>query len=201
MVVLLCVLISLSQLTGCATTRPDNVDDVCKIFKQYPEWYWSTAHTQSKWGLPIAVQMAIIHQESRFTADARPPREKLLWVIPWLRPSSSYGYSQALKTTWRHYQQATGKTHASRNAFDDASDFIGWYAYQAQKRLGLSLQNARQLYLAYHEGMGGYEQRTYLAKPWLQAVASKVQNRAWIYSWQLRRCQSQLKKKPWWKVW
>jgi hypothetical protein len=32
--------------------------------------------------------MAIIHQESKFDPSARPQRTKLLWVIPWTRPSS-----------------------------------------------------------------------------------------------------------------
>ena len=47
------------------------------------------------------VLMAFIHQESSFQAKIKPERKKLLGVIPWLRPSSSVGYSQALKNTAR----------------------------------------------------------------------------------------------------
>jgi len=51
--------------------------------------------------------MAIIRQESSFQADAQPPRSRILWIIPGPRPSSAYGYSQALDGTWDWYRQAT----------------------------------------------------------------------------------------------
>ena len=41
--------------------------------------------------------MSFVYQESSFKADARPEREKILGFIPWFRPSSAVGYSQALK--------------------------------------------------------------------------------------------------------
>lgn len=145
--------------------------------------------------------MAIIHQESRFTADAKPPRTKLLGIIPWFRPTSAYGYSQALKSTWHRYVKATGKHFAARDAFADASDFIGWYAHRAKIRAGINPANARTLYLAYHEGIGGYMRGTFNRKGWLLAVSRKVQRRAWTYSWQLRQCKHKLKKKPWWRIW
>lgn len=191
------ILVILSFLTGCATAPPKHVDNVCSIFEQYPKWYWATQDMQEKWGVPISVQMAIIRQESSFNSSAKPPREKLLGFIPWFRPTSAYGYSQATKESWRVYQRSTGRG-GSRGSFYDALDFMGWYADQAHRRAGISKGNPYQLYLAYHEGIGGYIRGTYLKKKWLIDVAHKVECRAWEYHYQLARCQADLPKKHWW---
>ncbi|MBU0456224.1 MAG: transglycosylase SLT domain-containing protein [Pseudomonadota bacterium] len=188
-------------LSGCAPPPPNHVESICSIFKQYPTWYWDAQKTQKKWGIPIPVLMAVIYQESRFNATAKPPRQKLLWIIPWTRPTSAYGYSQAIDQTWKHYKRDTGKTFASRDAFGAAADFIGWYANQAHRRAGISKANAYQVYLAYHEGIGGYMRGTYRNKQWLIHVANKVAVREWIYKKQLLLCQSSLPKEPWWRVW
>ncbi|MCC5792919.1 MAG: transglycosylase SLT domain-containing protein [Legionellaceae bacterium] len=176
-------------LSSCVKSPPQQTDNICAIFKQYPSWYRDTHRTEQKWAVPIAVQMAIIHQESRFNGKALPARTKLLWVIPWTRPSTAYGYSQALKSTWSHYKQEHGGYFSSRTSFADAVDFIGWYAQQAQKRAGISPRNAQQLYLAYHEGVGGFLQKTYSKKPWLIAVAKKVQARSDTFQRQLNGCR------------
>jgi hypothetical protein len=186
--------------TACTPEPPKDQSNVCLIFKQYPKWYWATQDTQKRWGVPISVQMAIIHQESHFRGDAKPPRKKLLWVIPWKRPSSAKGYSQAVDSTWAAYQRDTGKG-GHRSSFDAATDFLGWYCYRAHKKLGIARTNAYALYLAYHEGMGGYSRRSYNKKPWLLAVAKKVQAQANAYHYQLVRCQAQLPKKSWWRIW
>ena len=132
--------------------------------------------------------MAIIHQESKFDAAATPERTKLLWVIPWSRPSTAYGYTQALRSTWAEYKRTSRGAWASREDFSDAVDFIGWYANQAYVKAGISRDNAQQLYLAYHEGIGGYQRQTYLKKSWLMQVAKKVEARSQIYQAQLYRC-------------
>ncbi len=187
--------------TGCTTPRPRNVANVCSIFMQYPRWYWAAQAAKRKWGVPIPAQMAIIYQESRFNADAQPPRERLLWIIPWFRPTSAYGYSQALDGTWATYERQTGNHSADRDAFSDAVDFIGWFANRAHRKARIPRNNTRLLYLAYHEGIGGYLRGTYKRKLWLIRVAKKVQNRAWTFSWQLKRCASRIPKKPWWRFW
>lgn len=176
-------------LAGCMPPEPPrNVDNICYIFKQYPKWYKSTKKVAKRWRVPVAVQMAIIHQESHFRAQAQPPRTKLLLVIPWTRPSTAYGYCQALDTTWSVYKRNRGKFFASRESFADSDDFVGWYANQAYIRAGISRNDAYSLYLAYHEGVGGYQRRTYLAKPWLLKVARKVERRAQMYQYQLEHC-------------
>ena len=122
-------------LSGCGTVPPDNPNDICAIFKQYPRWYWESLDSYKHWGVPISVQMAIIKQESHFREDARPPRTKLLGFIPWSRPTTAYGYAQAVNGTWEHYQQETGSRDTDRDEFGDAVDFVGWYADKATKNL------------------------------------------------------------------
>lgn len=185
-------------LGGCAPPPPRNQTNLCSIFFQYPKWYWATQRSQKKWGVPVSVQMAIMHQESHFRADARPPRTKLLWVIPWSRPTTAEGYSQAVNDTWRQYLQATRSNGADRDNFASAADFISWFSYRAHQRVGISRNNAYALYLAYHEGTIGYQQQTYRRKPWLINVAKKVQRIADRYQAQLKNCESRLPKHHWW---
>ena len=198
---LLAIMTLMINLVACTTLPPKNSNDICGIFQQYNTWYWDAQKTEKRWGVPIYVTIAIVHQESRFSSDAKPPREKLLWVIPWFRPTSSFGYSQAVNSTWRHYQRDTGKSSANRDAFGSAIDFIGWYVTQINKKLGISKSDTYSLYLAYHEGMGGYQRGTYKKKKWLLAVARNVKRQAWTYQMQLAQCQSKLPKKPWWRIW
>ena len=185
---LLTLMLASLMLIGCVSPPPDNLDNVCRIFKQYPKWYAYSSDVQRRWRVPIAVQMAIIHQESKFDARARPGRTMLLWVIPWKRPSTAYGYSQALNGTWALYKQSQGLLYASRNDFFDGVDFIGWYANEANKRAGIPRSDAYALYLAYHEGIGGYQKKTYLKKGWLMPVARKVSARSQLYQAQLASC-------------
>lgn len=176
-------------LAGCMHPDPPrDVDNICKIFKEYPKWRRATKKVAKRWHVPVEVQMAIIRQESHFHAQAKPPRTKILWVIPWKRPSSAYGYSQALDNTWDIYKAKNGWFFSSRDRFSDAVDFVGWYANQAYIKAGISRSDAYALYLAYHEGIGGYQRKSYLQKPWLVMVARKVAMHASIYRMQLTRC-------------
>lgn len=184
-------------LVGCVTSPPSNIDNICHIFKQYPQWYSDTMDVQRRWLVPVPVQMAIIHQESKFEARAKPPHTKFLWIIPWKRASTAYGYSQALDGTWALYRRTNGGPLSSRHHFADGVDFIGWYANEAYKRAGIPRTDAYSLYLAYHEGIGGYQKKTYLKKGWLIPVAHKVSARAQVYQAQLASCKQSLERK-WW---
>ena len=188
--ILLCSLVLL--ISGCVTQPPRDVNNICHVFNQYPQWYRDSSDAERRWRVPVQVQMAIMHQESKFDAQAQPPRTKLLWLIPWSRPSTAYGYSQALNSTWALYKRSSGRPFASRESFSDAVDFMGWYANQAHRRAGIARSDPYALYLAYHEGVGGYMSRTYLRKPWLIQVAHKVQARSQVYQAQLDRCHHAL---------
>lgn len=175
-------------LTGCMSHPPSDVSNACKIFHENPRWYHQAKSVEKRWLVPVPVQMAIVHQESHFVANARPPRRKILAMIPWKRPTTAYGYSQALDGTWSLYRRSDGSVFSSRTNFGDAVDFIGWYANQAHRKAGIARSNAYDLYLAYHEGIGGYQRKTYLRKGWLMPVARKVASRAQIYQAQLNHC-------------
>lgn len=187
------VIAALVMLGACTTSPPRDVNNICAMFEEKDDWYDEAADAEDEWGSSIPVMMAIIHQESRFRADAQPARRTLLGFIPWRRPSSSYGYSQAKTTTWAEYKDDAGSFGADRDDFADSIDFVGWYNYQSSKRSGLSAQNTYGLYLAYHEGHGGYNRATYLQKPGLMEVARKVEGRANTYQAQLVVCEEKLK--------
>jgi hypothetical protein len=139
--------------------------------------------------------MAIMYQESKFEADAKPPRTSCLWILPGPRLSSATGYAQALETTWEEYKRYTGNRGADRDDFGDAVDFVGWYCYMSYRRCKISRNNANGLYLAYHEGQGGFNRGTHNRKPWLKRVAGKVDSRARTYEKQLASCESEFQKR------
>ncbi len=186
-------------MSSC-TYQPKNIDNICQIFLGNVNWYKDAKNSNKRWGTPINVMMAIMHQESSFVDDARPPRRWFLWVIPLPRSSSAYGYAQAQDPVWGEYKKATGKKFADRDDFDDAIDFIGWYTHLTQRRLKISKWDAYNQYLAYHEGRGGYSRGTYNKKPWLKKVANKVKLRAARYNKQLKGCEARLEKmaSSWW---
>ena len=144
--------------------------------------------TERRWRVPVHVQMATIHQESRFVGDARTPFRFALGVIPMGRQSSAYGYSQALDNTWDEYRSETRNRGAKRDRIDDATDFMGWYMDGSSTRLGISKADARNQYLAYHEGRTGYARGSYNEKAWLLAVADRVEARSQLYRDQLIAC-------------
>tara|TARA_Y100001970_G_scaffold158998_1_gene194424 strand:+ start:44423 stop:45022 length:600 start_codon:yes stop_codon:yes gene_type:complete len=183
-------------ILGCSYNNPPtNTLDVCKIFKEKYSWYKAAKNSEERWKIPIHVSLAIIKQESSFISDARPERTKLLGFIPWKRTSSARGYAQALDGTWSEYLEERGGWFKQRNDFEDAVDFIGWYNYKSHKKLGISMTNARALYLAYHEGWNGYKKGSYRKKPWLMSVADKVQRQSDSYKIQYESCKKQLGKR------
>ncbi len=191
------VVIACLLITGCSTSPPKDIKDGCAIFNEKDDWYKESYASYKKWGVPVHVQLAIIYQESRFVDDAKPPRDTLLWVIPWFRKSSAYGYAQVKDSTWDWYRKSSGNRWADRDDYDDAVDFIGWYVNVSHQKLGISKWDTYNQYLAYHEGHGGYKRKTWRKKPWLIKVARKVDARAKIYRAQLARCADQLDKGGW----
>jgi hypothetical protein len=169
-------------------SAPRDLDNACAIVRERPQYYRAMKDTERRWGVPIAVQMATIHQESKFIGNAQTPHRFALGVIPMGRQSSAYGYSQALDGTWEEYQKEQGRRSARRDRISDATDFMGWYMNQTEQRLGVPKTDAQAQYLAYHEGRTGYARQSYLAKPWLVEVAAKVQSRSNMYAQQLASC-------------
>ncbi|MCP3671454.1 MAG: transglycosylase SLT domain-containing protein [Gammaproteobacteria bacterium] len=184
-------------LTACATAPPKSQENACAIFEEKEDWYDASRKVEKKHGLPIHVQLAIMRQESSFKHDAKPPRETFLGIPLWWRKSSAYGYAQVKDETWDWYISKTGNSGADRDDYDDAVDFMGWYASISNKTLGISKWDAYNQYLAYHEGHGGWKQKSFNKKPWLIKIAKKVQSYAEQYGAQLKNCHANLGS-PWW---
>jgi hypothetical protein len=178
----------LASCGGGKFSAPRDLDNACAIVAERPQYYRAMKATQRKWGVPVHVQMATIHQESKFVGNARTPHQYVLGIIPMGRQSSAYGYSQALDGTWEEYQRAEGGRGARRDRIADATDFMGWYMDQSEKGLGIPKTDARNQYLAYHEGRTGFAKGSYNGKAWLVAIADKVAARSESYRAQLQSC-------------
>ena len=181
------LLLALASCGGGNSSAPKNMDDACAILRQRPAYFSAMRATERKWGVPVHVQMAAIYQESKFIGNARTPHTFALGVIPMGRQSTAYGYSQALNGTWEEYLEAQGGRR-KRDQIDDATDFMGWYMSETERRLGIPRDDAENQYLAYHEGRSGYARQSYLSKPWLVDVAKRVGARSEMYRVQLESC-------------
>ena len=178
-------------ITGCSSI-PQNTSNSCSIFNERYLWYKHAKKTEQKWGTPIYIQLAIIKMESDFDWLAKPQRQKLFKIIPFKRPSSSFGYSQAVKGTWEQYKNETGNKLATRTRFKDSVDFIGWYTNKTESLLKISKKDAFRQYLAYHEGWGGY--KNYKNNQKVIVLAKKVEKQSDKYKAQLQDCQKRLNK-------
>ncbi len=180
-------------LISACSSIPKNTADGCSIFSERYLWYKHAKKTEKKWGTPIYIQLAFIKMESDFDWLARPKRLKIFKVIPYRRPSSSLGYSQAVKGTWKQYKEETNNKLATRTRFKDSVDFIGWYTNKTEKLLKISKKDAFKQYIAYHEGWGNYKK--YKEKPKIILLAKKVKQQSDKYKNQLNKCSKSLNRK------
>lgn len=185
-----------------APDPPRNPDNLCEIFREHPAWYDYAVESRERWGSPVEVQMAFVYHESSFRSHAQPPRTTLLGFIPWTRPSSAYGYAQALDPAWSEYLEAVdGGSLVVRTHIRHALDFIGWYNSLSHRHLRIAPDNARQLYLAYHEGRTGYRRGSYRAKPEVSSLAVRVAARARRYGQQLASCEQEFQCWRFYEIW
>ncbi|AXC49041.1 lytic transglycosylase [Paracoccus suum] len=180
-------------VASCGGSRdysaPRDLENACAIVAERPAYLRAMQQAERRWGVPVPVMMATIHQESKFIGNARTPHQFALGIIPIGRQSSAFGYSQALDGTWEEYVKESGNRRARRDDIRDATDFMGWYMHGTNQRLGVSKSDAAAQYLAYHEGRSGFANASYQSKPWLIAVAGRVGSRAQVYSAQLANCR------------
>ncbi len=200
LVKLVYILPLLGVLVGCASNPPRQQHDLCAVFGQHPNWYDYAKASEDKWGVPAHILMAFVRHESSYRHNAKPPFEWFLF-IPLGRPSSAKGYAQIQDPAWKDYKQSTGGLFKSRSDMEDALDFIGWYNHKSNQMLGISKWDPKNLYLAYHEGHGGYRRGTHRNKKWLLRVAERVDLTAREYGAQLRRCDEQFRCRRWHQVW
>ena len=186
------IVITFFLFTACSSI-PSNTANSCKIFDERYLWYKHTKKVEQKWGTPIYIQLAIIKMESDFDWLAKPKRQKIFKVIPYKRPSSSFGYSQAVKGTWKQYKKETNNPLATRTRFKDSVDFIGWYTSKSSKILKISMNDPFKQYIAYHEGWGNY--KYYKKNTKVIKLAKKVKTHSDRYEIQLNKCRKKLDKK------
>ena len=179
-------------ISGCATA-PHSINNVCAVFEQqdgwFNDWHSSARAASRKYGIPVPILMATIRKESGFRSNAKPPRKQLLGFIPWKRPSSAYGYAQALDGTWLQYQQEAGGFGSRRANFADAVDFVGWYHAKTVSKYGVAPNDAFNLYLAYYSGWGGYGRGSWRSNAGLQRTARETAEMAQSYATQLDSCR------------
>ncbi len=187
----LLALVLLALVAGCATA-PRQTRNICAVFDQrdglFTNWQRAAERAEKKYGVPVPILMATMYVELGFQPNARPPRTKLFGFIPWTRPSTAYGYSQALDGTWDHYQSETANWTARRTNFADAVDFVAWYHYSNSQATGIQLNDAYSLYLAYYSGPTGYKRGDWRSNAQLQKTAQRFANMAATYQQQLQSC-------------
>ncbi|PIV74876.1 MAG: lytic transglycosylase [Rhodobacteraceae bacterium CG17_big_fil_post_rev_8_21_14_2_50_65_11] len=184
------LLVLLLVVAACGgPTPPRNQENACDILRDRRDIARATRIAEREWGIPVHVQLATIYQESSFVHNARTPHRFALGIIPMGRISSAYGYSQALDGTWDDYRASTGNRSARRTNIRHATDFMGWYMNRSVRTLGIAPDDARNQYLAYHEGHSGYRRGSHNGKPWLLRVAARVDERATRYERQLATCR------------
>ena len=183
---LLLLMTSISGKSDCVNSKVDNISDkpnstkskssgICTLLKQHPAWLQAVQDTEKKWGVPAEVQLAIIKTESNFDANAKNSQ------------STATGFAQVLNKSWEAYLDANNK-HDSRNDFHAAIDYIGWYADQVRRYADINPTNAYKLYLAYHEGIGGYHHLANHPKPEVFKIAQNVKQTAEMYAQQMVSC-------------
>ncbi len=187
-------------VSGCVTPTPRRQGNICAVFDQQPDWYDYARASEKRWGTPVHVLMAFVKKESSFQSHARPPMRWFLF-IPLGRASTALGYAQPLSQTWKDYRAERGNLLSSRSHMKDALDFVGWYNAKTRRELGISLYDAHRLYLAYHEGRGGYRRGTWKKKPKVRRAAQRVAETARRYKAQIARCESRFQCDSWYQIW
>ena len=184
-------LIVLFLLASCSSV-PKYPQNACKIFGENYLWYKSVKKSSEKYGAPIHIILAFVNKESGFNRWAKPQRNKLFKVIPYKRPSSSYGYSQAVKKTWELYKIETNSPLALRTHFKDSVMFIGWYIKKTNKINKIPLNDSYRQYLNYYLGWGSYSKKVYKTDKKAIIYAKSVERQSKIYKSQLKECQKSL---------
>jgi len=171
------------------TSVPKYPQNACKIFGENYLWYKSAKKSSETYGAPIHIILAFVNKESGFNRWAKPKRTKLFKIVPYKRPSSSFGYSQAVKKTWELYKTETNNPLALRTRFKDSVMFIGWYIQKTSKINKVPLNDSYRQYLNYYLGWGNYSKKIYKSDKKAMIYAKKVEKLSKIYKSQLKGCQ------------
>jgi len=178
-------------LTACSSV-PKYTSNACKIFGEKYFWYKHAKKSSETYGAPVHIILAFVKKESGFNRWAKPKRTKLFKIVPYKRPSSSFGYSQAVNKTWELYKTETNNPLALRTRFKDSVMFIGWYINKTNKINKISFNDAYRQYLNYYLGWGNYSKEVYKTDKKAIIYAKKVEKQSKVYKSQLKECQKSL---------
>ena len=178
-------------ISACSSI-PKYPQNACKIFGENYLWYKSVKKSSEKYGAPIHIILAFVNKESGFNRWAKPKRTKLFKIVPYKRPSSSFGYSQAVNKTWELYKTETENPLALRARFKDSVMFIGWYIKKTNKINKIPLNDPYRQYLNYYLGWGNYSKEVYKTDKKSILFAKKVEKQSKIYKKQLKDCKKSL---------
>ena len=181
-------------VTSCSSV-PKYPQNACKIFGEKYFYLKYTRAASKKWGAPISSILAVINKESGFRRFAKPKRTKLFKIIPYRRPSSSLGFSQAVVKTFDLYKKENNKPLALRICFRNSSDFIGWYFWKTNKINKIPLNDSYRQYLNYYLGLGNYAKQAYKTDKKAIIFAKTVKTQSNIYRKQLKSCKKSLDRK------
>ena len=181
-------------LVSCSSI-PKYPSNACKIFGEKYLWYKHSKKSSEVYDVPIHIILAFVNKESGFNRWAKPKRKKLFKIVPYKRPSSSFGYSQAVNKTWDLYKKETDSPLALRTRFKDSVMFIGWYMNKTYKINKIPLNDSYRQYLNYYLGWGNYAKKTYLTDQNAIIFAKRVEKQSKIYKNQLKECQKILDRK------
>ena len=181
-------------LSSCSSI-PKYPSNACKIFGEKYLWYKHVKKSSETYGAPIYIILAFVDKESGFNRWAKPPRSKLFKIIPYKRPSTSFGYSQAVKKTWELYKKETDNPLALRTRFKDSVMFIGWYINKTNKINKIPFKDSYRQYLNYYLGWGNYAKQVYKKDKNAIIYAKSVEKQSKIYKRQLAECQKALNRK------
>ena len=171
---------------------PKYPSNACKIFGERYLWYKHSKKSSEVYGAPIHIILAFVNKESGFNRWAKPKRKRIFKVIPYKRPSSSFGYSQAVKGTWEQYKNETNNPLALRSRFKDSVMFIGWHINKTNKINKIPFNDAYRQYLNYYLGWNGYAKKKYKTDKKSIIFAKSVEKKSKIYKKQLQGCQKVL---------
>jgi len=169
--------------------------NACKIFNEKYLWYKHSKKSSETYGVPINIILAFVNKESGFNRWAKPKRTRLFKVVPYKRPSSSFGYSQAVKKTWELYKTETKSPLALRTRFKDSVMFIGWYINKTNKINKIPVNDSYRQYLNYYLGWGNYAKKDYERDKKAIIFAKSVQKQSKIYKNQLMKCEKSFNNK------
>ena len=150
---IIAVAVLLSACGGREFSAPRNLDDACAMQSERPKYFRGHAGYRAPLGCAGCRFRQPLSMPKAALSAMRKPRCATHWVLSrWGVKAPQWGIVRRWTGTWDEYRRETGNRRADRTDIRDATDFVGWYSNKSRERNGIALNDARNLYLAYHDG-------------------------------------------------